>query len=202
VKLKEKFAGLEARERRMLVVLGGVAAALVMIVLPAALAAAGSSKRSEIEEMRRVMTRLEKSRSLLDKTEAANAAVVARYASPAPQLATFLDGLARAQSLDVPESQDLPAVPHGKNYEERTRKMVLRKVSLLPLTRMLEQIDNSGHPVMISRLNLRRRTAEPDSYDAEIVVSAFDAKTKPATTVGKKPTASEGSPDAEGGAEK
>jgi general secretion pathway protein M len=187
VTLKERFAGLEARERRMVVLMGGVFVALLLIVLPAALAAAGSAKQGELDEIRRVMGRLEKSRALLAKQEGQNAAVLARYASPAPPLATFIDGLTRAQSLEVPESQDMPAVPHGKAYEERTRKIVLRKVSLLPLTRLLEQVVNSGHPVVISRLNLRRRSAEPDSYDSEIVVSAFDAKAKPAVT--QKPAA-------------
>ena len=67
-------------------------------------------------------------------------------------------------------------VPDGKRYEERSTKIVLRKVGMLSLVTFMEKLETSGHPVTISRLNIRKRGTEPDSYDVEMIVSAFDRK--------------------------
>jgi general secretion pathway protein M len=99
---------------------------------------------------------------------------VARYASPAPPLAGLLEKAARDNRLDVPESQDRPEVPHGKKYVERTTVIRLRKTSMLQLAKMLEQIEQQRLSLAISRLDVRRRGGERDSYDVELGVSAFD----------------------------
>jgi hypothetical protein len=72
-------------------------------------------------------------------------------------------------------------VPHGKRFEERSTKITLRKVGLLKLVKFLEKIEHSGHPVRISQFDMRKRGSEPDSYDVDIVVSAFDRKAEPKT---------------------
>jgi general secretion pathway protein M len=48
------------------------------------------------------------------------------------------------------------------------------------IAKFLEAIEKSGHPVAVSRLNIRKRAGEPDSYDVEVGVSAFD-RIEPAT---------------------
>src|SRR6185436_17626929 len=78
----------------------------------------------------------------------------------------------------IPESQDKPPVPHGKSHEERSTKIVLRKVGLLNLSRFMEKVVNAGHPITVSRLDVRKRSAELDSYDVEMEVSAWDKKTE------------------------
>jgi general secretion pathway protein M len=65
----------------------------------------------------------------------------------------------------------------------------MHKVGLLGLLRMFEKIEQSGYPVAITRLNLKPRAGEPDSYEVELGVSAYDrkpdvkdAKTSPASS--------------------
>jgi general secretion pathway protein M len=50
----------------------------------------------------------------------------------------------------------------------------LKKSGMLPLALFLESIEKSGYPVAATRLNIRRRTGEPDSYDVEVGVSSYD----------------------------
>jgi general secretion pathway protein M len=69
---------------------------------------------------------------------------------------------------------DRPDVPIGKKYVERNTVIHLKKAGMLPVSRLLEAIEKSGHPVSVSRLNIRKRSGEPDSYDVEVGVSAFD----------------------------
>jgi general secretion pathway protein M len=58
----------------------------------------------------------------------------------------------------------------------------LRKVGLIKLTKFLEKIVRSGHPVRLSQFDIRKRGSEPDSYDVDLVVSAFDRKAEPKTS--------------------
>ncbi|HEV8247063.1 MAG TPA: hypothetical protein VGP93_14900, partial [Polyangiaceae bacterium] len=88
----------------------------------------------------------------------------------------FLAKLAGEAGLEIPESQDRQSVPHGKKFEERSTKITLRKVGMYKLVKFMEKIEQSGHPVRISALNIRKRGTEPDSYDVDMVVSAFDRK--------------------------
>ena len=65
--------------------------------------------------------------------------------------------------VEIPESQDRQAVPHGKRFTERSTKITLRKVGMLKLVKFLEKIEQSGHPVRITQIDVRKRGTEPDS---------------------------------------
>jgi general secretion pathway protein M len=139
------------------------------------------SRRSEVEEIREAMQAIEDERETVEQAKAGKGALEQRYASPAPALAAFLAGLASEAGVEIPESQDRQAVPHGKRFEERSTKITLRKVGLIKLTKFLEKIVRSGHPVRLSQFDIRKRGSEPDSYDVDLVVSAFDRKAEPKT---------------------
>jgi general secretion pathway protein M len=56
----------------------------------------------------------------------------------------------------------------------------MHKIGMLALAKTLEQIESSGHPVAVTKLNLKPRAGEPDSYEVELGVSAYDRKAEPA----------------------
>ncbi len=60
---------------------------------------------------------------------------------------------------------------------------------MLNLVKFMEKIEQSPHPVLISRLNIRKRGTEVDSYDVEMIVSAYDRKV---TSKKKKGSSSQG----------
>ena len=137
------------------------------------------SRQSEVDEIREVMQAIETERETIERAKAGKSAIEQRYASPAPPLAAFLARLASEAGVEIPESQDRQAVPHGKRFEERSTKITLRKVGLIKLVKFLEKIEHSGHPVRLSQFDMRKRGSEPDSYDVDLVVSAFDRKAEP-----------------------
>jgi len=65
---------------------------------------------------------------------------------------------------------------------------------MLKLVRFLEKIERSGHPVKILQIDIRKRP-DPDSYDVDMVVSAFDRKA-PEVKAGPKGERDGGAPAA------
>lgn len=174
---------LDERERKLLGALGGVAAVLVLLVLPIALLTSLWSRQSENDDIRAVLTEIDDARSTFNERKARASAVVAKYSNPAPPLAGFIEQAAKAHNLTAADTQDRPETPHGKLYNERYTVVKMHKISLLPFVQMLEQIEQSGHPVAVSRFNVRPRPNEPDQYEVEMGISAYDRKeTKPAAS--------------------
>jgi general secretion pathway protein M len=174
--LRDRFNQLEARERRLLGILLVLFAAFALLMVPIGVSAALGSKRGENDALREVIGELQHDRAAIRTAQASREAVLQRYARPAPALAGLLEQYAGQSSLEIPESQDRPVTPHGKKYEERSTKIVLRRVGMYNLAKFMERIEQSGHPMAVDKLNIRKRGTESDSYDVEMTVSAFDRK--------------------------
>jgi general secretion pathway protein M len=106
--------------------------------------------------------------------QARKSGIAQRYAKRAPSLAGFLEQSARTEKLEVTDSADRPDVPHGKRYVERNTIIHLKKSGMYSIAKFIEVLEKSGYPVSVTRLSIRKRSGEPDSYDVEIGVSAFD----------------------------
>jgi general secretion pathway protein M len=176
---------LDARERRLLSIFLAFAGALVVLAGPIGLMRVLSSKRADNQEIRELITAIDESRASIAERKSQKEALLMRYAKPAPPLASFIDESAKTNGISAAESQDKPELPHGKRYTERSAVVKMHKVGMLALAKTLEKIEQSGYPVAITRLNLRPRSGEPDSYEVELGVSAYDRK-------GEAPSASAG----------
>jgi general secretion pathway protein M len=168
------FAELAPRERRLLKALGVVFGVMLVVLASFGTNALLGSRREENAALRDAVSRVQAGRSAVKIRQARRDAVAARYARKAPKLGGFLEGLGKEHEVDIPESQDKPEVPIGKRYVERATTLRLRKVAGYPLVKFLEGVEKSGHPVAITRLNLRKRAGEHDSFDVELGVSAYD----------------------------
>jgi len=184
--LRERLQGLEERERRLLGIALLVAVVGVVLTPPIALYAVLHSRRSEVEAVRSALTAIEDQSEVIELAKAQKGALEQRYKKPAPQLQAFLAKLASDSGVDIPESQDRQAVPRGKRFDERSTKITLRKVGMLKLVKFLERIEHSGHPVKVSQIDIRKRTEIADSYDVDMIVSAFDRKAAPEPKPGAK----------------
>src|SRR6478609_2386559 len=174
MKITDRFARLATRDQRLLNVVLLVVGVLVIGVLPIALTVLVHSRRGENEALTLAADNINDSLDEIEKTKLEKAVTSARYANPAPPLAAFLAGLASEVGIEIPESQDRQAVPHGKRYMERSTKMSLHKVGMLKLAKFMERIEQAGNPIRISSLNIRKRGPEPDMYDVDMTISAFD----------------------------
>lgn len=193
-RLSERLARLEPRERRLLAILGGVLGFMAFLAIPIGIAATVHGQANENDALREAISNIDDARSKVEKAQATRDATTARYALPAPPLAAFLAKIASEAQVDIPESQDRQALPHGKRYTERSTKITLRKVGMLKLIHLMEGIEKSGHPVTLSSLNIRKRGSEPDSFDVDMVVSAFDRKAPEPKKADAKAAASSDAP--------
>jgi len=175
---------LDPRERRLLTVFFAMLGGLVLLVVPIVTQRAVIVKRDENEQLRDTINELVESLPALVKADAQRKGIVARYARVAPPLGAFLANQAAQNGLEIPESQERPVVPHGKRFDERSQRLQLRKVGLANLARFMESVEKSQHPIVFSRLDIRKRLSELDSYDVEIVASAYDRKEAPKTEGG------------------
>ena len=190
--LAERLSRLEPRERRLLGILGGVFGFMVFLAIPIGVAASVHGQSSENDALREAITAIEDAREPVQKAKLARDQVTQRYATPAPPLASFLSKIAGEVQVEIPESQDRQAVPHGKRYTERSTKIVLRKIGMLKLVKLMEKLETSGHPVALASLNIHKRASEPDSFDVDMVVSAFDRKAPEPKKADAKPAGSAG----------
>ena len=173
-RLREWFDKLAPRERRMMGALGIALVLFVLFLIPLGVSLALGSRRDANRSLREAIHSIKNAREDVQKRQAKRDAIAARYANRAPALAGVMEKAARDNKLDLLETADRPEVPHGKRYNERTTVGRLRKTTMLQLAKMLEQIEQLHMPISVSRLNIRRRGGEHDSYDVELGVSAFD----------------------------
>ena len=174
--LRERINQLEDRERRLLGVLVLVFGAFLILVIPVGLAAYLGSVASENEAMREAIQSIQDSRDLLEKRALERQQQDLRYSKHAPPLAGFLASIAQRNEIEIPETQDQTDVPHGKRFTERSTKITLRDVGMLKLAKLMEGVAASGYPLSITKMNIRKRGTQADSFNVEMVVSAFDRK--------------------------
>lgn len=165
---------MNARERRLVAVLGFIGAIVGLLAIPFGLEAIIRSQMSDNDDLRQTLQDVQDARGAVREHQANKDAIVARYARKAPELAGFIEQQARAQKLEVTDSTPMPDIPHGKRYVEHGTNVRLKKTSMLPLAHFLESVERSGYPVAVTRLNIRRRSAELDSYDVEVGLSSYD----------------------------
>ena len=165
---------MNARERRAVTVLGFVGLGVLILLLPFGMEALVRSDMSDNDDLRQALADVQDARGRVRERQAKKDAVGQRYAKKAPSLAGYLETAARAQKLEVTDSTPLPDTPRGKRYLEHGTDIHLKKTGMLPLAKFLESVEKSGFPVAVTRLNIRKRSGEADSYDVEVGVASYD----------------------------
>ncbi|MEO8875741.1 MAG: hypothetical protein ABI461_09160 [Polyangiaceae bacterium] len=155
-------------------------AALLFFGIPIAIESLLIARRVEISNLRASIDAVQGARTAVRERQARRDQIAMRYAKKAPLLAGFLQQSAREQKLEVTDSADRPDVPIGKKYVERSSVVHLKKVGMYALSKFIETIEQSGEPLAVTQISIRKRTGEPDSYDVELGLSAYDRIEAPA----------------------
>ena len=200
--LRDRLETLGPREKRLLGVLAAVGAVLLLALIPFGVSALLSDEMEAHTQLVEAIERIETEGDSFREHQAEFAALMARYESPVPALAGFLDKAAQASGVTIPESKDPSPIAHGKKYEERFTSISLRKVGLVALVKFMERVAGGVEPVSITKLNIRKRGAEPDAYDVQMTVSAFHRIAPKPKVDDKKKTAGKASGSAAGGTAK
>jgi len=165
---------LNPRERRLVSALGVVFGVGLVLAVPIGLESIVHAREADNQELAAALAAVQEARGQVRERQEKKEALLQRYARKAPPLAGFLEQAAQVQKLEVENSDDRPAIPHGKRYTERSTNVHLKKSGLLPIVKFLETIEKSGYPIEVSRLVLRKRLGENDMYDVEVGVTAYD----------------------------
>ncbi|MCH2110121.1 MAG: type II secretion system protein M [Polyangiaceae bacterium] len=176
--LAEKIDSLEERERQLLFIFVGVLALMLLVLIPFLLRLSVSEQAEENERLRELIGAIDDERLTLGRRKAESERVEARYKRKAPALASFLASTADALEVEIPETQDRSTTPHGKKFKERLTHIRLNNIGLLKLSNFMDKIENSGYPLSISKLRIRKSNNKDDQYDAEMDISAFDREEK------------------------
>lgn len=113
-------------------------------------------------------------------------ALEVRIGNLPPQLATDLEAAAREVGIQIPETNERPPTPAGRNYMEHNVDVTLRQVDLRQLSRFLQKLETGQHLIYVTRLDVRRRFAEKDKLDVKLTATAIErvqaqpAKRRPA----------------------
>lgn len=184
--------GLNPREQRVASIAVFVLAGVILLAIPVGLSSLVSSRRADNEELKEALASVNGARAKIRERQERKSSIVTRYAKPAPQLGGFMEQNASASGLQIADSVDRPDVNHGKQYVERHTVVHLKNAGMGPIARFLEAIEKSEYPVAVTRLNIRKRAGEADSYGpVEIGVSAYD-RSAPASTPSPAGSASTG----------
>jgi len=204
--LRDRLETLGPREKRLLGVLAAVGGVLLLALIPFGVSALLSDETETHTQLVEAIERIETEGESFREHQAELATLLARYDAPVPALAGFLDKAAQASGVTIPESKDPSPIAHGKKYEERFTTISLRKVGLLALVKFMERVAGGVEPISITKLNIRKRGAEPDAYDVQMTVSAFhriapkpkpDSKAKTAAKAGTSPAGDTAKEEAE-----
>ncbi len=166
--------GLNPRERGLMMLLAIIACVIVFVGAPVGVLVLVDSRSSANNELRSAIDLVQTSRDKIRERRARKEAVLRRYEHKTPALAGYLEQTARELKLEVTDSVDRPEIPQGKKFVERQTIIHFRKVAMGPFVQWLEKIETSGNALVVSRLNIRKRSGEPNSYDIEVGVSAYD----------------------------
>ncbi|MBX3215361.1 MAG: hypothetical protein KF850_25215 [Labilithrix sp.] len=167
--------GLNPREQRVATIALFVLVFVVLLGIPVGLSSLVSSRGAENDELKEVLAQVNGSRAKIRERQERKSSIVTRYQKKTPQLGGFLEQKASAAQVQIADSVDRPDVNHGKMYVERHTVIHLKNVGMGPIAKFLESIETSEYPVAVTRLNIRKRTGEADSYGpVEIGVSTFD----------------------------
>lgn len=172
--------GLNPREQRVASIAIYALASVLLLAVPLGLSSLVSSRRAENEELRDALAAVNGARGKIRDRQAKKSAILMRYDKPAPQLGGYIEQHAKAAGLQISDVLDRPDVSHGKHYTERHTVIQLKNAGMGAIAKFLESMEQSEHPIAITRLNIRKRAGEPDSYGPiEVGVSAYD-RTAPA----------------------
>jgi hypothetical protein len=171
--IQDRLASLEPRERRLVGVLMVVFAVLLALCIPLGVSALLSDETEAHAQLTEAIERLELEGDAIREQQEVQDALKKRYETPAPALAGFLSKAASASTLAIPESKPESPIGHGKRYEERPTAISFRKVGLLALVKFMERVSGGTEPIGITKLNVRKRGPDADSYDVQMTVSAY-----------------------------
>jgi len=182
--LRSAVAGISPRERRLIFGLGGVLAFIFLIAMWFWSSSVLDSIESERADLVDAMRTIRNERPRIRLRQQKHDQMLARYATRAPALTSFLETAAHDANLQVAEATDRPSpATEGRRFQRRAVSIRLRHVDLQSLTAFMDRIDAATFPIAVMFIRIHKRFGESNSYDVDdMVIATWDRVEAPAST--------------------
>jgi general secretion pathway protein M len=176
--IKERFSNLTDRERILVIAFASVFCVTIAAVSFALVKKKTGDLKSTIEENTAILAELKENREELSDKIRLKEQEEARFENPAPPLLGLLEKLGGEAGIDIPESRDLPDEIIGKKWTHKSVEIRLRKIGLDSLVHFMVKIknENRSYPLAVTKMNIKKRAGEPNSYDIQMTVSTYSKK--------------------------
>lgn len=182
--LASEWNRMAPRERRLVTALVGAVIAFAVLVTGFLIFGSLSDSEQRNNDAREALADIAKHKDEYLEAKGRMQAQEIRIGGDPPQFAADLEEAAHEVSIQIPETNEQPAVAAGKRYLEHKVDVKLRQVDLLSLTKFLAKLENGRRLIMVTQLRIRKHFAEGDKLDVEFTAEAFE-KVKEASK--KKP---------------
>jgi general secretion pathway protein M len=162
------------RERRLVTALVGAVGAFAVLVVGFIIFGSLSDIGSSNDDTRQALADIAKHKEEYLEAKRKMIDQEVRIGTEAPQFAADLEEAAHEVSIQIPETNEIPAVAVGKRYLEHKVDVKLRQVDLQSLTRFLAKLEQGRRLIMVTTLRIRKHFGEGDKLDVELTAEAFE----------------------------
>jgi general secretion pathway protein M len=172
--LQSEWNRMAPRERRLVSVLIGAVVAFAVLVTGFIVFGNLSDLQQKNDDTREALAEIAKHKDeYLEARERMRAQEV-RIGTEPPQFAADLEEAAREVSIQIPETNEQPAVAVGKRYLEHRVDVKLRQVDLQSLSKFLAKLENGRRLIVVTQLRVRKHFSEGDKLDVELTAVAWE----------------------------
>jgi len=172
-RLGDALSSLSSRERRMIFLLGGALLLTVVALGGLSVRRTISARETALETKRQSLQKVAILASGYSEAEAARARIEARIKGTPVRLFSYLEDLAKKQSVPIGDLQDRGNTPAGEGVQRSTAEVNFTRIDPRKLTSFLNEIEKSAHLVKVEKLRVRTRTDDPTLLDASVTVSTY-----------------------------
>jgi len=172
------------RERRLVTALVGSVIGFAVLVTGFIVFGNISDIKESNQDTREALAAMAKHRDEYIEARERMRAQEVRIGPEGPQFAADLEEAAREVSIQIPETNEQPAVPVGKRYLEHKVDVKLRQVDLPSLSKFLAHLEQGRRLIVINQLRVRKHFSEGDKLDVELTAVGYE---KVKETTKKKP---------------
>src|SRR4051794_29193770 len=172
--LTSEWNRMAPRERRLVTALVGSVIAFAVLVTGFIIIGNLSDIRENNENTREALAMIAKHRDDFLEARERMRAQDLRIGTEPPQFAADLEEAAREVNIQIPETNEQPALAVGKRYVEHKVDVKLRQVDLPSLSKFLAHLENGRRLIVVNVLRIRKHFSEGDKLDVELTAVAYE----------------------------
>jgi hypothetical protein len=108
------------------------------------------------------------------QAKARSDADAARIGNEPPQLTGDIEAAAKAEQIEIAESNEQKPTQAGRRYMEHDLDIKIREVDLQSLTKFMRRVETGPRLIFFTRLSIKRRFSDQTKLEVEATATAFE----------------------------